>query len=241
MPALAILCLVAVTGLWVVRYVVERNPAPAIVLAVLFSIGVFYLQTVVRSDWPVGHWYHYMLCLGMPFAFCLGLSLLPGFMRDRERLLLVPLAAALVLASGSHIVSNVRITPDGMLYRTAFQLKDFSEDHPGVYAMGDRAGFVSYLLDDPLLQLEGLVGDTQTLNAIRQQDDLLEFLESRGVDYYIATNIDKGADGCWEAIEPLQAGPSAPKMRARICRDPVFSFEPGAGQKTMVFALREPE
>jgi hypothetical protein len=101
--------------------------------------------------------------------------------------------------------------------------------------MGDRAGIVGYLLEDGVLQMEGLEEDRALLRDIAAQRNLVEVLQERDVEYYVATNPGR-QNGCYEWCEPAQAGPSAPHMRASWCHEPVFRFQVG-GVVTMVFRL----
>ncbi len=143
---------------------------------------------------------------------------------------------------------------------TAVDVQQFAQTHPGVYAMGDRAGAVGYLAPVPVIQLEGLMMDKPFLDNIRQQRDLREVLSQYGVLYYIASfhrdglsgaklsqteikHVGMGDDGCYNAKEPAQAGPDSPAMRTRLCQSPVavfrhgdyvndvFDLQPDAGQR----------
>jgi len=64
-------------------------------------------------------------------------------------------------------------------------LSEWMKKHPGVYAMGDRAGLVSYLSGQKMIQLEGLVMDKNYLENINRQESLNFVLNNYNVDYYI--------------------------------------------------------
>jgi len=115
------------------------------------------------------------------------------------------------------------------MYLTALDVRQFAENHPGIYAMGDRAGAVGYLANVPVIQLEGLMMDKQYLDNIRAQRDVQDVLKQYEVRYYIFTSMRAGpdADGCYSAREPAQAGPDSPVMRAHICKTPVAVFQHG--------------
>jgi hypothetical protein len=125
------------------------------------------------------------------------------------------------------------------MYQTAIFVKQFSATHPGIYAMGDRAGMVSYLLPYPLVQTEGLVMDRDFLDLIKRRTPLREVLDKYGVRYYISI-ATKPYTGCYEASEPFEAGPQSPHMLAEFCEQPVTEFTDTDGIKTLIFRLDEP-
>jgi hypothetical protein len=121
------------------------------------------------------------------------------------------------------------------IYLEAVDIARFDRTHPGVYAMGDRAGTPGFLLPEPLIQLEGLVMDKAFLANIRRQRPLPEVLHEYAVRYYIAIN-PVVSHGCWLTAEPLVAGPDAPHMRGTFCIQPVAAF-PHSGFNTVIFDL----
>jgi hypothetical protein len=123
------------------------------------------------------------------------------------------------------------------IYLEAVDIARFDRTHPGIYAMGDRAGTPGYLLHEPLIQLEGLVMDKAFLTNIREQRPLAEVLREHGVRYYIATNPVE-SHGCWLTAEPLIAGPDAPHMRGTFCIQPVAEY-PHSGFNTVIFDLAD--
>src|SRR5690606_29689053 len=84
--------------------------------------------------------------------------------------------------------SNISRT---LFYENAIQVLDYEKQHPGIYAMGDRAGLISYLIDSPLVHLEGLVMDKNYLNDFKSASNLKEILKKYNVDYYIANMAKK--------------------------------------------------
>jgi len=128
----------------------------------------------------------------------------------------------------------VRLPAQNTIYEAALRIADFADEHPGTYAMGDRAGLVGFLLEDPVIQLEGLVMDRKFLQNISARRDLVDVLEEYEVDYYIATNPTPVA-GRYEECEPSQAGPNSPVMRGSFGLPPVYEFSVG-GVRTAIFA-----
>jgi hypothetical protein len=66
--------------------------------------------------------------------------------------------------------------------------------------------------------------DKGFLTLIRNQVPLGEALAKYNVSYYVAST-DHRVDGCFEAVEPAQAGKDSPHMRAEICEKPLAVFE----------------
>lgn len=71
------------------------------------------------------------------------------------------------------------------------------------------------------MQLEGLVGDEAMLENIASERNLIEVLQELSVNYYIATDVEQ-IDGCWRAQEPSLPGKYAPRMRAKLCYQPLL-------------------
>ncbi len=123
------------------------------------------------------------------------------------------------------------------MYWAAEDLHSFAQTHPGVYAMGDRAGLVGNLVDQPLVQLEGLVMDKEFLTNLRQQRELRGVLRSYGVRYYVASN-PRRVGNCFHATESMKAGPTAPVMQGDFCSVPLVHFFHN-GYDTYVFDMKQ--
>jgi len=144
-------------------------------------------------------------------------------------------AVALVVLTGNWWL----VTQTG-IYETGVDLHAFEATHPGIYAMGDRGGKAGYLLDNPMVQVEGLVMDKDFLEHMRRAEDLHTVLRDYNVRYYIAT-AHHPFSGCFEAVEPYQAGPASPTMKGEFCSDPVARYQ-HADVITLVYDLeREPK
>jgi len=153
-------------------------------------------------------------------------------------------ASGFYLIFWSYILVNSGAPLNNPMVATAVELRQFAHTHPGIYAMGDRAGAVGYLAPMPVIQLEGLMMDKPFLDNIRHQRDLQDVLHDYGVRYYIATfrsetlhsadlsqseinHLGISSDGCYHAKEPAQAGPDSPAMRTHLCQSPVAVFHHG--------------
>jgi hypothetical protein len=151
------------------------------------------------------------------------------------------LALATAVACGSLVIILDRVRParsEMFAFQRAIGLQEFAAAHPGLYGMGDSAGFASYLMPAPLLQLEGLVGDKAFVDRIRRQQPLPQALDELGVDYYVTVRPQPNGD-CYDVQEPYWAGPHSPAMKAHLCIHPVADIRPpGDPHHALVFDMR---
>ena len=211
------------------------SPIQIILVSAITFRWLHFLLLSFVSDWPLWGWYFYSVRFAVLAFFALTAIALSrtDFLRLRPALHTALLPLAILLLFLQHWVRD-----PGMqnIYATAESLATFSQTHPGLYAMGDRAGMVGYLLANPVLQTEGLVTDLAFINHIRHQDDLQLTLRHEGVRYYISATADPVSSGaCLLASEPALAGPDSPRMRSRLCTPPVLVV-PGE-HTTRVFDL----
>ncbi len=216
-------------------YLAPRLPTldRAVLLPVLAFPFLYIALLSCRSDWQLWGWYLY------PFrsAFCVSLVVLcavPAFRTLLSRPVVTALLAIFVLTRlpGLHWPTAGREA----IYEAALDLQQFASTHPGIYAMGDRSGMVAEIIPDPVIQTEGLMMDRSFLDSVRQQQPLLSVLARYHVRYYIGTTEHPLASGCFEAIEPFQAGPASPHMRAQLCQPPVATYT-HRGYTTLVYDL----
>jgi hypothetical protein len=196
----------------------------------------------VLSNWVLPPWYLYSF-VGAACGIWLVLLSRSGALghaaaRWAAPVSLAACAALLIIFAAVQWRNSTR--PQKIVYSVYFAARDlhaFAMTHPGIYAMGDHAGIPGMLIDEPILQTEGLVMDKPYLSAIRQQQDLKRVLESYGVRYYVASNPEI-SKGCLEATEPspIVAGPSSDRMRGTFCSTPVDHFSYN-GRQTYVLDL----
>jgi hypothetical protein len=211
-----------------------------IALAVLIFPFVHMLTVSQLSDWPFWSWYFYSSVIALPFAAVLGSRVLEGqsgyagFFRIAGSVA----AALFLLDCGKVVVKRAisRTPPIATRVAAAEYLRDFAKTHPGIYAMGDRSGVVGQELGNEMVQTEGLVMDKNFLNHLRREDDLLSVLRDYGVRYYVASIHPGSIPACLEAVEPAQAGPSAPHMKSQLCASPVGIYRTN-DYTTLVFDL----
>lgn len=202
------------------------------------------VQTIVlcfSSDWPLWPWYyHPYLACGLGVAIVLLTREEKFFLRSYA--FIVPLSGLLCAFVAWHIntYDMSKRTDLGSwrysIYLAAQDLKNFAATHPGVYAMGDRAGTVGYYLPDPLVQIEGLMMDKAFLENMRTQRNLLDVLREYHVRYFIATNpVPQGS--CLLVREPAQGGADAPKMQGVFCSAPVHTYKNTSDHRNVVFDM----
>ncbi len=210
----------AIVGLYIL-VVFTGNFKEKIYLHLLaFAILLFYLQTSLRSDWSLWSWYFYPMPSLALLAAAKGKMLFAG--RDYS----MPKFNRLLYATGAASVSLMILFSFVLwmfytfpLYRTSsigqgkvdilhiagLRLKEFEDHHTGVYAMGDRAGIVGYLMKSPLIQMEGLVMDKKYMTQLYKTRHLKDLLQTYNVDYYIASNPTRIDDSTFVVKEPFQS------------------------------------
>lgn len=222
------------------RPAIRARVHPVLIASLVFPV-LFYAITAARSDWPMWSWYFFPVVIALPATMVVLAMAWPlGRFTASWRTRLDVGCVLLVLAI--HIPERLRqaeALPPAMdsLFLAPYDLEAFARYNPGVYAMGDRAGKVGLLfsqLDRPLIQLEGLAADRAMVESIAAQTDLLDVLQRYGVDYYIATDLSEGEDGCWQASEPANLpGNRVPRMRTLFCDAPVLNLTHSGADGTL--------
>ena len=247
------------------RLVIEKRAFDFVLFSVVLFPFLYFPYTAMRSDWPLWPWYFYPFVLSSSICFAILVFVsceyveshfsAPHMVHTIPRIhtcaymTFLSLYCVLAIWKGIHWKENPPVK--NSLLCAAVKIKAFAAQHPGVYAMGDRAGIVGYLLNNPVIQLEGLACDTTMVKNISSQKNLLTVLDEYKVNYYIATinpdtpinNPWKNENG-WHFTEPQQGGTHTPKMKAVYKGEPVYSFEceseeyKGLKYVTHIFAIR---
>ncbi len=194
---------------------------------------VYFALLSFRSDWWLSDWYLYPVRVGVACAMALVLSapVWQGLLSRTVVQALGALAALAVLMGTSWKVNEGQLA----VYQTAAALVEFEKTHPGIYAMGDRAGKVGYLMRSPVVQLEGLVMDKAYLGFMKRSAPLNEVLRHYKADYYVGSSHEP-FDRCFTAVEPYQSGDRSPKVVGEFCERPVARFTFG-GVETLVYKV----
>ena len=147
---------IAVTAIGLMLLVLGRPHRLArsvrlVAAAALLVVPFFYAIYSMTSDWQLWFWYLYPFALtlgigGALFAAELGSELRTNWLR--------PAATAIVIAF-AYLYIGIREAnrpPEtNYIYMVALDISRFARSHPGTYAMGDRAGTVSYFLNERLI------------------------------------------------------------------------------------------
>ena len=199
--------------------------------ATLLFPFLYYTVLSFVSDWTLWGWYMYPLRTAVCVSFVL-LCLSP-FVASLFNRTAVSIVMVFTVFAGLAMLRWTRQQTD--IYEASLEIVDFAHTHPGIYAMGDRAGRVAYLIDQPIVQTEGLMMDRDYLNYVAHQTPLRETLAHYNVRYYVATAYQPST-GCFEAAEPAKAGPASAHMRAEFCAPPLATFLHN-GHRTLIFDL----
>ncbi len=199
--------------------------------AVLLFPFVYYFILCCVSDWTLWGWYYYPLRL----AFCISLLVFVLYPPLGRVLARPAVVAFLVLAVFAALGATRWRRQQVDIYDASVEIAQFARTHPGIYAMGDRAGRVAYLMPNPILQTEGLMMDRPYLDLLQQQLPLRDVLAKYNVRYYVGTAYDPFS-GCFEAIEPAKAGPHSAHLHAEFCEQPQATFFHN-GVETLIFNM----
>lgn len=183
------------------------------------------------TTWPWWEWYFYHV----PVQLFLGmLVVMRASSRARLRLLARPASAYVA------VVVAIAVVPLGIRGSRGPEVTWFeatpsvaawlraNTERGDVLAVGDRAGYLTWLTERPTLQLEGLVEDVGVLDDIRHQR-LADRMTAEGVQYYIRGESRESRDlrrpagepNCSSVLEPVHG--YGPKSGVVVCdRDLVF-------------------
>jgi hypothetical protein len=197
--------------------------ARRLLLAVCAAPVAQLLLTDIMSGWWMFMWYLYLsLVAGGVLA-----ALLVEYARTSPMPRLTPFVAAALLAVSAGlggIGGQIWRSVQADIVRVTDFIEAFSRTHPGVYAMGDGAGVPGWVLDQPVVHLEGLMMSHAYIGRIKSERPMSETLRDYGVDYLVVNNVEAhDASGCpiLSAPHEGQASPRAPKMRMTTCVAPV--------------------
>jgi hypothetical protein len=220
---------------------------------------LFGALNAARSDWYVFIWYGYPMVTGLLSACALLVVWAEPLLAKRTvarllgavlafAVLLVPMKSALYFARRGIAWTDA----DNTLLPMARTVAHALQGHPGRVAMGDKAGITTFLLQRPIVQLEGLVEGQAMLTHIQRGDSLNTVLDEYGADYLVvstAVHSPQKSGQCYEvtAPNPDQAG-SSPEMHGKLCAEPLLHFKTPSGPHawwtfaaldTFVFDLRK--
>lgn len=198
-------------------------------LTAIISIPIYYLQTSLRSDYSLWPWYYYPLLMSFIMLSIPTNDLIDNFnvrvsFIKNKILLYFTLCFMLMLSFFIYLKVLDLSTKYRPLHVAGVKINKFEQNHPGIYAMGDRAGVVGFLLKSPIIQLEGLVMDKNYLDILEKSDNIEKILDEYNVDYYIGTNLKKLDNGCYMVIEPKQSSGFSRQIKSELCWKEVLFF-----------------
>jgi hypothetical protein len=176
------------------------------------------------SDWFLWSWYLYTLILATCATLCLLVAAAEVRFKRVIATIVVAATSLVALAEGRQMLIT-RASEDLPNVTNGVRLAEFAKTHPGTYAMGDLAGAAGFFVPYPMVQTEGLVMDPAFLEKVRRQEDLVGVLRAYGVRYYVSSVDSKRDEPCFEAVEPIRAGPTSAHMRAEFCGQPLLEYD----------------
>jgi len=215
---------------------------------------IFYILLSVNSDWVILAWYFYPVPLTLFFSLYIIFLLYPtGRIREHTNattaqwaFIVVSIYAIFYIGHQIYIGETFYWTKGVCTpYDNARAIKTFSQNHPGIYAMGDCCGITSYIMNVPVLQLEGFAADANMVENIRRQRDLNAILRDYNVDYLIVSVWVNGGlplttDGCYIDTEPnhIAAGKHSLTMKGTICSPSILNmYYPDENGYTYLFPI----
>jgi hypothetical protein len=211
---------VSATGLFILVALTANVKQKIYFHLLAVAVLLFYLQTAIRSDWSLWAWYFYPVPAVAFMAAANGRALFTGrnngfSLYNRFMFTTAALSATVILFLSLVIwifytfpiyqTSEMGKGKVDILHIAGLKIKTFEEQHAGVYAMGDRAGIVGYLLKSPLIQMEGLVMDKNYMGRMIKTNNVKDLLAPYNVDYYIASNPTQLNDSTFIVTEPFQS------------------------------------
>lgn len=214
-----------------------------IFVSALVFVPIYYYITSIRSDWPIWRWYFYPLVFFLAVLSPTLISWADRFIILAHKRLWIPKSAmTLSVVIGISLVFGYfgyaylpRLTQINSRHFEALQLQEFAKSNPGIYAMGDRAGLASYLMRQPMVQLEGLVMDHEYLQRLETAKDLDSLLRSYNVDYYIGHAWSNRSDGCYMIKEPMFSHGESRNITSKLCWPVVQEVKKRSGDTIKIF------
>jgi hypothetical protein len=187
------------------------------------STALFFLSNSIRSSWPLWTWHFLFLAISTPFL----ISDFIKFVNFKYKNSFAVLFGVFFVTVYSYLLSkNHNINNDHILNLAVKIQNHYEKSNHKVFAMGDMAGKVSYLLGKNLIQLEGLVGGKKVLQRIQNEESLCDLFNDLNVNIYFVSKFKK-VDESYLVEEPSQPSKNLRKMRALLDLEPEKIFKSG--------------
>jgi hypothetical protein len=222
-------------------------------LTLVFTFVFFGLNAL--TGWAFFGWYAYPLAAATIPALVFICERWAPFVPEGVRAIAAALLVALAPTVGvrDYIQQGPRWSiAHNSLLAMSYDLAERMRGRDGLIAMGAIAGVATYVLDRPVLQLEGIVGDRRLVEHVRHEDPLEDVLDEYHADYLVVSLASVRAqahEGCYLVTQPNAewAGERTSRLRGEICAEPVERFYTSrgpdawsrfSGLETLVWDLR---
>lgn len=212
------------------------GPLTTVLAALLLGQAVMLGYYTVSSSWPFWGWYFYYIPV-MLFVALLVIIRAAGALRPG------PAAAAGVAAVALTVGVSWGPPPVGFWDGGVPAAAAWIEEHTGptdVVAVGDRAGYLSWLTRRPTLQLEGLVQDADYLDVLAD-GRVQAYLDAHDVRFYVRGDDVPGRPAvplpgrpaCAGHVEPVMG--EGPKSIVVTCDADLVYEAPGPGYRWRIW------
>jgi hypothetical protein len=210
-----------------------ERPVARFAGALALGFAFVFFGVNASTGWIFFAWYAYPIAAATIAALVLICDRWAPGARGRTAAALAAtllVALAPVLAARHYIEHGPRWSvADNSLLAMSYELAGRVRGRHGRFAMGAIAGVATYVMDKPVLQLEGIMADHRLVEHIRRQDPLDEVLRAYQVDYLVVSLASASVphrDGCYLVTQPNAewAGARTAKMRGEICTEPIEHF-----------------
>lgn len=197
---------------------------------IVFNFVLFSCYALFKSTWILFRWYGYPLFVMGIFVFpaiveriFTRLSRISSFQQEIRHLAILfslILTVPLCITGYRFGLWSKTVLPSSRFdnYKLVQILNDdFNDDT--IVAMGDRAGSFAYFFRGNVLQLEGLVGEGELIEAIRS-NTLMDYMNTFGVDYvfsYVGPSDEDYQQ--WVLLTPLPEYTTGPQAEIVLCQE----------------------
>jgi hypothetical protein len=180
----------------------------------LFPI-LFLLHQSIFSGWHLWLWYCYIFIPSTIYFFA---RVFPKIISVKGKITIITLRVFILSATLFMVLKKNPTTNPG--YKQKLNIVNFMEDKDGIVAMGDRAGLIGYLINNPIIHLEGLVMNHKFLDYIKS-GNLYNVFKDYNVDYYITITAEEINDR-WVFSEPHKHHSSVFNMKLLTNTKPTY-------------------
>lgn len=199
----------------------------------LITTIIFFISSSLRSAWPLWTWHFFFLAISTPFL----LNDLLGLFKLKKKNISNLIGIFFVLSYFYLFYKNFNKDNDHILILAQKISHHYVNSDDKIFAMGDMAGKLSYLLDGKLIQLEGLVGGKKIRERIKKEENLCNLFRDLNVDVYLTSKIIR-KDQYIYVSEPTQNSNNIKKMRGKFIDDNIRIFS-SADLKVYAFDLNK--